>query len=230
MQNTANNPAIRIALFLLISMHVAGLIGLQSSYTRWLFELLVPFNLLTTCGILLYFHEEWKKSFLSFLIIVFLTGYFIELLGVQTKLIFGDYQYETTLGIKLFGVPPLIGINWFVLIYSTGIICEKIRGNMFIKIITGATMMVFIDFFIEPVAVRHHFWSWSAGIIPLKNYIAWFITSMILLLFFYKINFKKKNRIAPVVYFVQLVFFMIYHIVLFYQDIDNLKFELFTLF
>jgi putative membrane protein len=46
----------------------------------------------------------------------------LEVVGVKTGLIFGEYKYGSTLGIKLFEVPLIIGFNWvFVILGSISI-------------------------------------------------------------------------------------------------------------
>ena len=205
----------QMVLYLLISMHLAGLLGLQFAASRTLFEALVPFNLLATCGFLLYFHQDWNKAFFYFCGLSFLIGFGVEVLGVQSKVIFGNYEYAHTLGVKLLGVPLLIGVNWLVLIYVTGDLIEQFLGrfSIFFKAFLAALLMVVIDYFIEPVAIRHHFWVWLEGKIPLQNYIAWFLVSYILLLIFYRLPFQKQNHMSIPIYGVQLAFFVIQYII-----------------
>jgi uncharacterized membrane protein len=42
-------------------------------------------------------------------------GYAVEVLGVHTGVPFGSYAYSSTLGPRLFGAPPLIGLAWTML-------------------------------------------------------------------------------------------------------------------
>jgi uncharacterized membrane protein len=195
-------------LALLVSMYVAGFIGLQLEVSRPLFEQLVPFNLWMTASILLLFHQDWRKSFWFFISFTFLMGFAIEVVGVKTQAIFGDYQYLGTLGFKLWEVPVIIGLNWFVLIYITGCMAERWKTALIWKIFLAAGLMVFLDFFIEPVAIKHHFWVWQSGNIPLQNYMAWFVVSIPLHFLFFKSSFLKYNSLATHLYAIQLVFFM----------------------
>lgn len=195
-----------LSTILLIIVHIAGVIGLNTSY-RNLFLALTPANLLLSSVLLLLNHKEFNKSFLLFILISFLSGFFIEVIGVNTGLIFGNYTYETALGFKILNVPVIIGVNWFILIYSAGIICDKIKSNIYIKSLIGAFMLVILDVLIERIAPEYHFWSWDQGIIPLQNYLAWFVVSFLIILTFYKLNFTKTNKLAPSLFIIQLVFF-----------------------
>jgi putative membrane protein len=140
--------------------------------------------------------------------IVYLAGFLIEVAGVNTSLIFGEYSYGNTLGVKLWNTPLLIGVNWLILVYSTGILLKKYHLNRFVFAFTGAVILVFIDFLIEPVAVKYDYWSWSLGSIPIQNYVGWFVVSFCMFLVFYAINFKKQNSASTVLLIAQVCFFM----------------------
>lgn len=196
-------------LSLLGATYVAGIIGLQLPATKLLFQALTPFNLLLSAIILFLFHREWSKAFLLFCGICFITGYFAEVAGVATGLIFGSYSYGPTLGWQLLEVPLIIGLNWLILIYSTGVICDKLSLHVAFKAIAASCLMVLLDFFIEPVAVAFDFWQWENSLIPWQNYAAWFAISFCLHLLFYLLPFPKQNRAAKYLYLLQLVFFII---------------------
>jgi putative membrane protein len=198
----------KIALALLVAMHLAGIIGLQHPVSRPLFQQLIAFNLLVTAAIVFYFHTDFNRSFILFSIITFLTGFFIEVVGVATGLIFGAYTYGGTLGLKWLNVPLLIGLNWLVLIYCTNVIAHKIPFPWWVKVLAGTGLMVGLDFFIEPMAMQYDMWAWQGNQVPVQNYVGWFIASLVLSALFHIFRFSKKNRIAMFVYVIQLIFFM----------------------
>ncbi len=68
--------------------------------------------------------------------------------------------------------------------------------------------MVALDFFIEPVAITYDWWSWKENTIPLQNYIGWFASALVLLTLFHLLPFDKRNKIAPAIYIIQLLFFV----------------------
>ncbi len=206
--------------YLLISMYLAGIIGLQWEYSREIFKFLVPFNLIFTAFVVLFFHRNWNKYFGSFIIFTILAGFFVEVLGVKTGIIFGKYHYQTTLGIKILEVPPIIGLNWLVLVYATGVFCAsfdrikvKILQNKIIQTALGASIMTFLDFLIEPVAIKFAFWAWDEPNIPLQNYVAWWFISAFLLTIFTYLSFEKNNKIATFVLLLQFLFFLVLNFV-----------------
>lgn len=177
-----------------------------------MFESLVPFNLILSALILLVFQQDRNATFVFFVFFIFCMGYLIELLGVQTQLIFGAYKYESSLGIKVFEVPVIIGLNWLILLYGCGVIANMIKAHLLIRILLASALMVGIDVLIEPVAIRHKFWSWEGHLIPLKNYIGWFWVSAIFITVFYTLEFKKNNPVAAGMYVIQFSFFLAHNL------------------
>ena len=93
------------------------------------------------------------------IILIFWTGIFVEFLGVNYGLLFGEYTYGKNLGPKFFGVPFLIGMNWVSLTTISGSISNYIsKGRKIPSIVLGSILMLVIDFFIEPVAPMLDFW------------------------------------------------------------------------
>ena len=167
-----------------------------------------PLNLLLSISLLLWNHTEFNKSFFTFFVLTFLTGYFIEVVGVKTGMIFGNYSYGPTLGFKLFDVPVIIGINWLILIYIVGVIFNKLNVPGLVKSLFGAAVLTTLDFFIEVVAIKYNFWKWSNYTPPNQNFLAWFVVSFLLLLLFNSMNFSKNNKLAQGLFIIQLVFFV----------------------
>jgi putative membrane protein len=172
------------------------------------FRLLTPFNLLVSALVLWIHHHDRNRSFFLFAAFVFIFGFVVEVAGVQTGLIFGEYRYGASLGPKLLGVPVIIGLNWLLIIYCIASLVDTIRIPVVIKIILGSALAVFIDTLIEPVAIRYDFWKWTSVSVPLQNYIGWFATSLIMFSVYYLTKAKADNRLALGYYFIQLFFFL----------------------
>lgn len=200
--------ALPLAVFVLVVFHAVGFWGLSYSGDPTYFQRLTPMNLLLTNALLFAFHRRWGAAFVLFAGVVFAVGFFAEVLGVHTGLLFGDYTYGEALGAKVWEVPLLIGLNWLMLVYTTGHISNMLRMPLFLRAVLGAALMVVLDFFIEPVAMRFDFWSWQGSHIPLSNFVGWFFVALALQLYFQLASFYKQNRLAPFVYLVQLLFFI----------------------
>ena len=197
-----------ISLILLIIVYIVGLVGLNSEY-RDQFASLTPITLIFSAILLLVNHRDWNRYFVIYIMAICILGYLVELTGIETGVVFGHYTYGETLGYKLYGVPLVIGLNWFLLIYSSGMVANLFKYGIFVKSLIGATMMVVIDLSLEPVAVSLGFWTWENNTIPKQNYIAWFLISFFMHIYFQKLSLKKFNRIAVGLFIIQYIFFLI---------------------
>ncbi|AKD02764.1 carotenoid biosynthesis protein [Pontibacter korlensis] len=200
--------ALPVAVAILVIFHGVGFWGFLFSGRPEYFQELTPMNLLLTNALLFAFHRHWSVAFILFAVLVSAVGYFSEVLGVHTGLLFGDYAYGAALGLKVWEVPLLIGLNWLMLVYTTGHISNFIRLPWLVKALLGALLMVLLDIFIEPVAMQFDFWSWSGADIPLSNFIGWFMIATGLHVYFQKAPMYKENKLAPYVFLVQLLFFI----------------------
>lgn len=195
-----------VSVLIILVVHTAGIAGLHTAY-RELFLAATPFNLLLSIFLLLLNHKEFNSAFLLFAACTALLGYFTEVAGVHTGMIFGNYHYEGTLGFRYWETPLIIGINWLMLVYCAGVLGNRLKGNVFVKSLCGAILLVALDLLIEPVAGRYGFWSFAGNTAPFQNYAAWFVVSILLLLLFHSLKFNKENRFAPALLFVQFLFF-----------------------
>jgi putative membrane protein len=176
--------------------------------------------------LLLYTHSEKNGPFYFFLIISSVTGFAVELIGTKTGMLFGSYSYGTVLGPALQNVPLIIGINWFIVIYCCGITINTILSRLVERlaeqtgtqkrvikaasiIIDGATLAVFFDWIMEPVAMKLGYWNWNGSEIPLYNYVCWFVVSAALLWVFQFARFNKQNKFAVNLLLIQMMFFLL---------------------
>ncbi|HTK19264.1 MAG TPA: carotenoid biosynthesis protein [Mucilaginibacter sp.] len=200
----ANRQAISIILI----FHTVGLVGLILPFTRSIFLTIVPFHLLLMLAVLVLNHKPIDAGFISFVFVIFILGFTAEWIGIHKHFLFGNYNYGNTLGLKTSGVPLIIGCNWFMLIYSTGVLTGRSRLRSFLfRSLTGAFLLVLLDALIEPVAIRFGYWYWANAVIPLKNYICWFGVSFLMLLLFEAFRFKQQSIVSIVFLLSQFAFF-----------------------
>ncbi len=194
-----------IGLGIIILINIIGVIGFRSEFFLPLFKTLTPYNLLFTLVICFFYLP--RKIFLSIFLILYSVGFIVELVGVNTGILFGIYHYGPTLGIQWFKVPIIIGVNWFVLAIGSRGCANRITNVTFFQVLYSALFMVGLDLLIEPVAMKYDFWSWSQNKVPIQNYFMWFIVSV-----FMQILLNKKSMLIPfslaiVILVSQLIFF-----------------------
>lgn len=204
----ANQP--RVGISVLSILYFVGVVGILTAIHEQ-FISLTPINLIVSVTIALFFHENWNRAFIAWLCLVFLWGFFAELIGVQTGLLFGSYHYGSVLGWKVAETPLIMGVNWILVTYCAGISINHLFPKLFWvwKAALGATMMVLLDIFIEPVAIAYEFWSWENDLVPLQNYLGWWLVALPLMLLFMRIQGNSRNKVAVALFILQFSFFMI---------------------
>lgn len=195
--------------FLLILFFIVGITGFTLPVTSDFFIHLTPLALLLSALALALFHRTVRgKNILIPFLLIFVTGFIVEVAGVKSGLIFGNYSYGKGLGIKLLETPLLIGLNWLFLVYSTVIIIDTLKVNNFLKLLSASLLMVFYDLILEQMAAPLDMWSFEGVTAPVKNYISWFILSLLFHILIRVSGIKWENRLAAFVFFLQLGFFI----------------------
>jgi putative membrane protein len=129
----------------------------------------------------------WKHALILFAT-TFLISLAFESAGVATGLVYGKYHYSDLLGIKVFGlVPLLIPIAWIMMSYPSFIITQYVLPPM--KNLTtwrlsiaavGAMVMTAWDLAMDPMMSAGGHWVWEEGGayfgIPLQNFWGWWLT------------------------------------------------------
>ncbi len=222
---TLNNKNF-IATIIAVLFHGIGLIGILIFNSPLIIKS-TPINLLLSAVLLIWTQQHKSLTFFTFLVLTIITGFAVEVIGVNTSLLFGNYNYGKVLGFKCLQVPLIIGFNWFIIMYCCGISTTTLLSKLMSKItipakaplttlkaisvITdAAALAVLFDLLIEPVAIKLGFWHWNGdGSIPLYNYICWIIISLILLTGFHFLRFNKQNKFAINLLLIQFMFFLL---------------------
>jgi putative membrane protein len=195
-----------LLLAIIVIFHTVGFFGLQSA-SRAYFLSLSPLNLVLSFTCLLLSYSRLTYRLLRAILVIGIAGFTAEFIGVHTQLLFGEYHYGNNLGYKLAGIPLLIAINWVMLSFSAIAIVISLQTSVLVKALLSATLMTLLDFFIEPVAINSDFWSWSNGIIPIYNYVCWFVLSFILHFWLLKRGVVEQNTVGIGLYVVLVLFF-----------------------
>lgn len=195
-----------ISIFIIWLFNVSGIIGILSSKSEW-FLGLTPLNLMLYFIIILWNLKKIDIRFLYAFSIPFIIGFLVEFLGVNYSLFFGTYEYGENLGAKIGGVPIMICINWGVLTVITSDISKMISKNTVIRFVLGGFMMMILDVVIEVSAPRFDFWEFENGVVPLKNYIAWFVIASIAHFFYNRFKIESDKKISIQILIAITIFF-----------------------
>lgn len=156
------------------------------------------------------------------LLIAYWFTFFVEVAGVATGAVFGEYAYGRTLWVQWLDVPFVIALNWCLLALAANAVALYLwrarRGDdpppaLAAAALAGLILALF-DGVIEPVAVALDYWRWAGGVIPLQNYLAWAVVGFLISL---PLHLGRVGFRSPVllVYFVaELGFFLILNLTL----------------
>jgi putative membrane protein len=193
-----------------------GIIGHLYDPLQNLMLLLTPATLfLTGLIVLFYSYKTSTNKFLLWAAFTYVITFILEVIGVKTGLIFGEYNYGSTLGIKIFDVPLIIGFNWVFVILGSISISRLMTSNVFLSAIISAFIAFVFDLILEPIAIKLDYWTWTESIIPIQNYLAWFVIALISALGFSYLKVKVISKISLHYILVQFVFFVI--LLIFYR-------------
>jgi bisanhydrobacterioruberin hydratase len=189
--------------------YAVGVGGLMLDSTRTFFISLTPFALALSFAALILSHQSrWDARTVLVFLLIFLAGFFVEVAGVRTGMIFGEYRYGNGLGMKLFDTPMLIGINWLLLSYCFAALMKPISIRKIRKVLLGASGMVAFDAVLELAAPHLDMWSWNDGAAPLQNYAAWFAVAMIFQTALVFSGIRFRNDAAGTILISQFSFFL----------------------
>jgi putative membrane protein len=192
-----------------IVFFMVGFIGIITPVWHQLFMKLFPLALLLSFFALLIFHQpSYNTKTVIVLLIIGLSGFFIEVAGVNTHLIFGNYTYGKSLGMQFFNTPLLIGINWVMLTFACSSMIEKQVLPVSLKIIIASFLMLLYDIILEQLAPLLDMWYWAKGIVPFQNYIAWFVLAVLFQSLVKITGIKTRNSLAIPIIFCQALFFI----------------------
>ncbi len=192
-------------LYFLILVYVSGSIGFVVNPS--FFSPFTPYTLLLTCLVFLIYSPLPNKKFIAAFFAIAFFGYMIEVIGVKTGLIFGNYSYGNGLGYKLFDVPLVISINWAMLICAGIITVSSIFADKITVLVFTAILVTGIDLLIEQVAPKLDYWRFEGGLPGLHNYLGWIGVAFLISYFFYPTIIKGNRNVSLIILILQIIFF-----------------------
>lgn len=200
---------------LIYCFFAVGILGHIFQYSRDFMLALTPYFLLIMgISVLIPTIKEKDWKVLTWAAVVYVVTLFLEILGVHTGLVFGEYIYGQTLGLEFLGVPLVIGFNWTMVILGALRLTDVITDNRVLGTLFAGAVAVAFDYILEPVAMELDYWNWDKGTIPLQNYIAWFVIAILFASVFKGLKLETKNFLLVHYLLAQTIFFLILRLAL----------------
>lgn len=206
-RNIINKPSF---IFYVIIIYLVGLWGLGTNVMKDVFISIIPYNILLANIVLLWSAKNTNLKFWISVVLIAITGFYLEYFGVLTGRIFGVYNYGNILGPKALDVPYLIGINWVFMVLCGVELGKKLSPHypVAIPFISGLFMLLY-DIFLEKFAIHFGMWIWYSNGVPIQNYVSWFVFGTLFSCIYYFNNRQIKIPIARALYIIQVLFFLL---------------------
>jgi len=235
-----------IALIFVILFTFGGVLHFLPSTRSFAITLTESFllvtNLLVTISILWNaFVNKKITSNIFWIIVCYIITLGLEVAGVMTGKIFGEYTYGSVFDWKIFDVPLIIGWNWVIVIASATILAKQIYIQFLVKLIIytknkdrivkllkspvaqyvqnveiaflASIIAVLVDYVLEPIAIKFDYWRWPSDIVPLQNYLSWMAIAFIFSLISMWFKTELKSKLAVFFLFLQVIFFIFLSII-----------------
>ncbi|MDD2411285.1 MAG: carotenoid biosynthesis protein [Bacteroidales bacterium] len=199
----------------IIIFYIVGTLGFLIPFTKDFFIAITPFALILSTYLLALYHEKYTKKTIFVFLLIYLLGFLVELIGVNTGLIFGNYKYGSGLGLKIYETPLLIGINWLFLAYTSVSILSSYKLNSILTVIFAPFLMLIYDFVLEQVAPKMDMWDWQSSSVPISNYIAWYLIALVFAGFLKVFRINTENPMSKILLLSQFVF--LFFLMLFFK-------------
>ncbi len=204
--NKSDLKILIISIFIIWLFQISGALGIILGNDKW-FIRFTPVCLFVYFILIILNNRPFNYNFLF---ISYFLGFICELIGVNTGILFGDYTYGDTLGIQLFNIPLIIGINWFVTVIISASIADKFAKKIYFKMIISLLLIMFLDISMEPIAPKMDMWRFAGyDSAPLSNYVTWIFISLPLLIFYFKNNINANFYLCVNLYTAQILFFIV---------------------
>ncbi len=115
-------------------------------------------------------------------------GFAVEVVGVHTGVPFGRYEYASSLGPTLFGVPVVIAFAWPMLAWPAALAARRLTSSRGARVLLGAWALAAWDVFLDPQMVAEGRWRWFdtgahlPGVphVPISNYLGWCVVALVM--------------------------------------------------
>jgi putative membrane protein len=200
-------PLANVKRFIVI-FYIVGIVGFIIPFTKEIFINITPLALILNAYLLAIYHKKYNAKDIFIFLLILILGFFIEVVGVNTGLVFGSYNYGSALGMMLFNTPVIIGVNWLFLTYVSTSVSENLKFKKWSIIAVAPLFMLIYDIVLEQVAPKMDMWNWQNSNVPLKNYVSWYLAGVCFVLLLKIFKIETRNPLASLLFICQFVFFV----------------------
>ena len=201
-----------LSIFIIWLFTISCMLGVLSDFQYW-FLGYTPLYLFLALVIILLHFNQFNAGVILLLVITFVLGFVVEILGLNFGLIFGNYSYGQNLGFMCFGVPLMMSVILILLIIIKSDIPRIVSKNILETTLVASALITALHMIIEISATRFDFWEFDDRVVTIQNYLIWFGTAFIanMVYQYFKVGFKKiisaQANVSNVIFFSIFLFF-----------------------
>lgn len=189
-----------------LRFYAVGLGLFMLPFTRSIFVSITSLSLLLVFVAAFLFNRDWRAGTVIWFLFIVLSSFFLEMEGVASGAVFGEYAYERGLAPLVKGTPLIIGFNWLFLVYASRNIIMKYTGSRTLHVVGGAALMLAYDTVLEWAAPYMEMWSFAGGYPPLRNFAVWAAAALIYHAGMELLRVQGGNAAARCLFIVQFAF------------------------
>ena len=199
-----------LSILAILILHAGAFVGIMSPWVER-FVLLTPFHLIFSILLVLKRDNEGGNKLYSSLLQIAFISFLIEIIGVNTNLLYGKFAFGASFGPKVLGTPPMIGIVWALFTLTAVQTTELVIKNKWLGATIAAILITALNWVMEPVAPKLGFWHWNeasheAG---MHDYIGAFVQGWIFSYFLYVRVKDIGNYVGLAFLIIQALFFVL---------------------
>lgn len=147
-------------------------------------------------------------------LITMLFMFLIAVIGINTGVLFGSFEYGSTLPTTLANIPLIVPLNWAMILLSAYGFLTNAVSQRNLRALFAAVIVLALKLLMDPVGVRLDYWTWDLGYIPLRNYVSWFVASIIFTQILALMKIHARSVIFRVYLIMQFLFYGILYLFL----------------
>lgn len=161
--------------------------------------------------------DKWINS--KFILFTYIFCFILCKVNLITGIPLGRLEYGAVLIPKFIGVPLILPLTFLGAIILSTAIAQRLefydKLNNFLKSVSVGIFLLIIDIFLEPIASKLGFWSWQTKILPVENYIVWFVFSVLFASFGFKYKLLDSKLPVHFVHFYSTIIIYLASVIIF---------------
>ncbi len=158
----------------------------------------IPLLLAFSSKIIFYFHDQWNRSIVLFLVSIFLSFGLLEYWGIQTAWSYHtDLSWRTSAPNALF-LAGVLGFCWMLIAYAAGVVVQNAvpKWHLVFRMVVASLIMLSFCYLIDAFLIQTELLKPSVTHVAQTRYFVFFGMSCVIQFLFQKLFQQIENVLA----------------------------------